>query len=160
MSRDSFRNLGLLFLRLTAGVFLMSHGAQKVGKIVDGSIYAPDFQFWPDLGLGPQRAFMGLAASEFLFAGLVVIGLATRLAALPVVFSMCVAAFVFHAQAGQTPFNEGEKALLYAIIFSTLVMTGAGRYSVDGAIGRWRQNRKHVIPGRTESGRRVALKPA
>ena len=79
---------------------------------------------------------------------LVMAGLATRFAALPVVFAMGVAAFVAHGQdpwtmeaaarlffAGQTKMILAkEPALIFLIVFLTLAFTGAGRFSVDALI--------------------------
>lgn len=147
-TRDTLRHVGLFWLRLTAGIYLMSHGLQKLGMIFGGKVFTPEFEFWPTLGLSPQLAFVGLAASEFLFSLLVVVGLFTRVATLPVIFSMCVAAFIYHAQPGQTTFVEGEKALLYVIAFSTLLLTGPGVISLDTLLGQWwgrRRGEKRMV---------------
>ncbi|MCC6572965.1 MAG: DoxX family protein [Planctomycetes bacterium] len=159
-SKETFRDVGLLWLRVAGGIYLMSHGVQKIGVIFNGAVFAADFQFSPDLGLGPQLAFIGLALSETLFALLVVIGLFTRVSVLPVIFSMCVAAFVFHAQPGQSPFRDGENALLYAIAFTTLLLTGPGEVSMDRLVGQWwgrRRGEKRMI---TEVGLRPAAAKA
>lgn len=60
---------------------------------------------------------------------LVVIGFGTRLAALPLVFTMGIAAFVVH---GSDPWAKKELAVLYGAVFLVLFFTGAGRFSVDG----------------------------
>ena len=41
---------------------------------------------------------------------------------------MLVAAFIVH---GADPFAKKEKALLYAICFLVIAITGAGKYSID-----------------------------
>jgi putative oxidoreductase len=88
--------------------------------------------------------------AEFVCAVLVVVGFATRFAAVPVVVTMAVAAFVVH---GSDPWSMGEAArrfmageskswaskepaLLFLIPFLALVFTGAGKFSVDGLIRR------------------------
>ncbi|HET6572215.1 MAG TPA: DoxX family protein, partial [Fimbriiglobus sp.] len=81
-------------------------------------------------------SLVGVTVAEFGCALLVVLGLATRLAAAVVVFSMAVAAFVVHAN---DPWTMGagaskEPALLYLVPFLALVFTGAGRLSLDGLI--------------------------
>jgi putative oxidoreductase len=65
-----------------------------------------------------------------------VLGLATRLAAAPVVFTMLIAAFVIHFA---DPWTMGagrskEAALLFASAFFTLIFTGAGKFSFDGML--------------------------
>jgi putative oxidoreductase len=58
----------------------------------------------------------------------VVLGLWTRLAALPIIIGMAVAAFVVHAN---DPFGVKEKALLYLIVHLALFVTGGGRYVLN-----------------------------
>jgi putative oxidoreductase len=70
----------------------------------------------------------GTVGAEFFCALLVVLGLATRLAAIPLVFTMAIAAFVVN---GSAPWGEKELPLLYLIPFLMLVFTGAGAYSFD-----------------------------
>ena len=64
---------------------------------------------------------------------LLVIGLGTRLAALPLIFTMGYAAFVFH---GEHPmFAQGgpskESAVVYLIAFAAIALLGPGRFSFD-----------------------------
>ena len=47
----------------------------------------------------------------------------------PLAITMFVAFFVVH---GDDPFRDKELAFLYLACFTALVMTGAGRYSIDG----------------------------
>ena len=73
----------------------------------------------------------GTVGAEVVCAGLVAIGLATRLAALPLVFTMSVAGFVINA--GE-PWGEKELAAIYLVPFLALVFTGPGAYSLDAKI--------------------------
>ena len=59
----------------------------------------------------------------------VMIGLKARYAAIPVVITMAVAAFIAHAG---DPFAKQEKALLYMVGFLAIALLGSGKYSVDG----------------------------
>lgn len=59
------------------------------------------------------------------------IGLATRPAALTLMFTMLVAAFGAHAS---DPFAKKEMALLYFFIFTVFFAQGGGKYSVDSKI--------------------------
>ncbi len=61
-------------------------------------------------------------------AGLVIIGFKTRLAAIPVIITMAVAAFIVHAA---DPLGTKEMAILYLIAFTVIALLGAGKYSVD-----------------------------
>lgn len=137
-------SIGLLILRLGAGVYLATHGWGKVQMV-----FAGEFDKMGDpIGLGPTASLILLAGAEFVCALLVALGLGTRLAALPVVFAMGVAAFVAHGSdpwtmgEGARLFLEGkaefwsskEPALLYLIPFLALVFTGPGRLSLDAMI--------------------------
>lgn len=126
---DKYRDWGLLFLRIAAGLYLaLDHGW---GKIVGGP------EQWA--GLGGTMAAFGLAfaptfwgfmsaIAEFFGSLFVAVGFLTRPAAILVVINMLVA-----AMAHITGAIDGgpETALLYAIIFLSLFFTGPGRYSVD-----------------------------
>jgi putative oxidoreductase len=66
--------------------------------------------------------------AEFFCSILLILGLFTRLAAIPLVIGMAVAAFVVH---GADPFAAKELSLLYLFIYVALIFTGPGRHSVD-----------------------------
>jgi putative oxidoreductase len=138
------RSIGLLILRLGVGGLMLTHGWGKLKMLLAG-----DFaKFGDPIGLGPHASLILVVGAEFLGAVMVVLGLATRFAALSVVVAMAVAAFVAHAddpwsmEQGAMRFMSGaskswaskEPALLYLIPFLALVFTGAGRLSIDAAI--------------------------
>ncbi len=127
-------SVGLLLHRLVfAGFLLVGHGW---GKLMSFSEKAGTF---PDpLHIGHQLSMASAIFCEVVCSALVVLGLATRIAVLPVVFTMGVAAFIIHADA---PLFMGggaakEPALLYLSAFAILFFTGAGRFSLDGLIGK------------------------
>lgn len=62
---------------------------------------------------------------------LIIAGLATRLAAIPPIITMSVAAFIVNV--GE-PFKSMEMALLYLIGFALISLPGPGRYSIDRLI--------------------------
>jgi putative oxidoreductase len=79
---------------------------------------------------------LGLAVfAEVLCAGLLVVGLLTRFAALNLVVTMCVAFFVVHG-AALSGESSGELAFIYLAGFVVLLVAGGGRYSVDHALGK------------------------
>ena len=59
---------------------------------------------------------------------LVIVGLVTRLAVIPLIVGMCVAAFLTFP--GFT-MAASELALLYLSIYITLLIAGPGEYSLD-----------------------------
>ena len=75
---------------------------------------------------------MGLTVfAELICAGLIVIGLATRWAAVFGAITMFVAAFVIH---GDDPLRKQELALMYLSIYTALICLGPGRFSLDQVI--------------------------
>ena len=64
---------------------------------------------------------------------LLIFGLMTRLAALPLMFGMLMAFFVIH---GADPFAVRELPLLYLGVYVFLLWGGAGSYSLDEWIRR------------------------
>ncbi|MCA9404909.1 MAG: DoxX family protein [Candidatus Omnitrophica bacterium] len=130
MSRAANKGLhvGLLWLRVLMGFGMAYHGFGKVfGGNMDGFI-----QGVTNLGFPKPEIFAWAAAlSEFGGGLLIVIGLLTRPAALFVLCTMFVAAFMQHSG---DPFKDKELALAYLVIAGALMMTGAGRYSLDDKI--------------------------
>ena len=126
---DISRSLGLLLLRLGTGGFLLyGHGW---GKITHFSERAAKFA--DPIGLGPWWSLALVVFAEVFCSSALMLGFATRLAAVPIVIFTLVAVFVQHA-AG--PFDDKELALLYLVPALTLLFTGPGRFSVDAWIAR------------------------
>src|SRR5688572_18676469 len=126
-------DLGLLLLRIFFGSALaLAHGLKKLppsDRFVAGVV---------EMGFPAPIVFAWLSTiAEFFCAMLLVIGLATRPAAVFVALNMAVAAFI--RQAGD-PFGEIELALAYLAVAVAFVLTGAGRYSVDALIARPRRS--------------------
>lgn len=128
-----FQDLGLLLVRLLSGGMMLTHGIPKIDRLVgEGPI-----QFADPFGLGPEISLVIVLFAEVACSILVMIGLKTRLATLPLMFTMLVAAFYIH---GADPFGEKELPLLFFTVFGTILISGAGRYSVD-----WVMEGKKVI---------------
>lgn len=138
MTERMLRAVGILMLRIGAGVFMMSHGWGKMERIFTGN-----WKFGDPIGLGPELSLIATAGAEFVCAGMVVVGLLTRVAAAPIVFTMMVAAFVVHANDG---WGKQEFPLLFALVFFVLIFTGGGRFSLDNvlwpALKKRRQKKK------------------
>lgn len=150
--QDWTSSIGLLILRLGIGGYMLTHGWGKVQMMLAGGFD----KFGDPIGLGSPLSLVLMVMAEFLCALAVIVGVATRLAAAPIVFAMAVAAFAAH---GGDPWTMGEgarmflageskswaskePALLFLIPFLALVFTGAGRCSIDGVIRpRWRERR-------------------
>ena len=130
-------NAGLLVLRVGMGVLCIPHGLHKITEF---DTYKS--QFINFLGIG-QAASVGLSAfAEFFCAILVVFGLFTRFACIPLIINFFVAVFIGHA--GDIIFwmSEGkvtgsaEHPMMYGIAFLALLIMGPGRYSADALFKR------------------------
>ena len=62
---------------------------------------------------------------------MLIIGLGTRFASMPLLFTMVVALFAVHAK---DPWKVKELAAVYLSIYVVLICTGAGRFSLDHLI--------------------------
>lgn len=128
---QTWTSLGLLILRTgIAGMMLIGHG---LPKIMDFSARSAGF---PDpLGLGSTVSLSLAILGEVVCSLFLILGLFTRLAAVPFLLTMLTAAFLVHAA---DPWAKKEFALLYAIPALTLIFTGAGAFSIDGRRQRHR----------------------
>jgi putative oxidoreductase len=118
---------GLLILRLGAGLMMLGHGYGKLVDLVQGNLAFAD-----PLGIGPVPSKILATFAEFLCSLLVIVGFRTRWTAIPVAFTMLVAAFVVHAA---DPWPKKELALVYAVCFVSLAVLGGGRFGLDGLLG-------------------------
>ena len=124
MNKSLLNNLGLALLRIGGAGLLLTHGVPKLQLLFqEGPLEFPD-----PLGIGASPTLFLAVFSEFLCAVLVLIGFKTRLAAIPIVITMLVAALVQHAA---DPFAQKEKALLFLLIFVCIALLGPGAFSVD-----------------------------
>ena len=143
---DTLSSIGLLILRIGVGAYMTTHGWGKLQMIIDGRFG----ELGDPLGLGSGLSLVLATGAEFFCAILVILGLFTRLAAAPIVFTMLIAAFVVHGSDPWTMQPEGaskEPALLFLIPMLALIFTGAGKFSLDAAIvprlrARWNARRR------------------
>ena len=124
MKRDFQSSLALLLLRVGSGGLILTHGIPKLKRLFGGA----EIKFADPFGLGPVIS-LGLATfAEVICAILVIIGFKTRLAVIPLIITMLVAAFYAH---WDDPFGRKELPLLFCIVFVSLLLTGGGAYSLD-----------------------------
>ncbi len=124
-SQNTF-NVALLILRVGMGILLIHHGYDKLIHFSQTKS-----QFISFLGLGSTVSLSLSIFAEFFCSLLVIFGLFTRLAAIPIVINMTVAVWKAH---NLDVFGDGEHAALFAVGFLGIALLGAGRYSVDGMV--------------------------
>ena len=120
-------SFGLLLTRfIVGGLLIYEHGWAKLINFQAKAGRFPD-----PIGLGSNVSLGLTVGAEVVCAGMLIIGLFTRLAAVPIVFLMVVAAFWIHAG---DPISDKELALMYLAPALLIVFNGAGRYSIDGMV--------------------------
>ena len=124
MNAERLTDIGLLVLRAGAG--LMMAGAHGWPKLLDFGALSGRF---PDpIGIGSFLSALLATGAEFFGSALLIAGLGTRYASGALLVTMLVAGLIQHAA---DPFQKKELALLYALVYATLIFTGAGRLSID-----------------------------
>lgn len=121
--KEQGASVALFLFRVFAGILIMTHGWAKIQNF---EAYSQGFA--DPIGLGVQLSLILAIGSEFVAAIFLILGLLSRLAILPLMFTMGVAVFVVH---GADPLGVKEMALLYLGIFTVLLLLGPGNYSLD-----------------------------
>ncbi|MCC2634881.1 MAG: DoxD-like family protein [Ramlibacter sp.] len=129
---------GTLALRIPVGIIFAAHGAQKLFGWFGGYGLEGTGQWMASIGLAPGYLMALLAGSAEFFGGLALVaGLLVRPAAAALAFAMVVAIFSAHIDKGLFMANNGyEFALALLAITVALVVSGAGRASLDQALAR------------------------
>ncbi len=121
-------NLWLLILRVSAAAFMLVHGIPKLQKLLNG-----DVAFADPFGLGETVSLILAVFAEVVCSVLLILGVSTRLAAIPLIVTMAVAAFMVHAN---DPFLKKELALLYLLVYISILIFGGGKYSAGKFFSR------------------------
>lgn len=123
-------DVGLLLIRAIVGIVFIYHGYHKLFGGLRGFADALDA-----MGLPLPMVSAALAACAEFFGGLaLLLGVATRIAVVPMVFTMIVAILTAHRHAFSLQHGGMEYALTLGVVMLGLGLTGAGRLSVDGAM--------------------------
>lgn len=123
-------DVALLALRLIFG-FCMAFlpGLSKLKKLFGDE----PIEFMNFMGLGDSVSLALVVFAEFFCSILLFFGFFTRLATIPLMFTMLVAVFYAH---WSDPFSDKEHGLLYLGAYLAIFLMGPGRYSVDAWIDR------------------------
>lgn len=116
-------DVGLLLLRIAFGCFMLVHGIQKLSGFSSLAEVFPD-----PIGMGSQLSLIMAIGAEVGCSLLLILGLGTRLAVLPLAFTMVIAFFVVH---GADPWKVKELAAIYLAGYAIIFVTGPGKFSLD-----------------------------
>jgi putative oxidoreductase len=147
---DKLAFLGPTLARLTVGLVFIGTGWGKLHSIPDVT------KFFTDLGI-PAPGFNArlTAGTEFFGGLLVLLGLGTRLAALPLAFTMVVAILTAkRASIDGLTTLVGFEEWSYLVSFIWIAVAGPGPLSLDALIARVRGR-----SGRTADGSSTLPKP-
>ncbi|HLT52213.1 MAG TPA: DoxX family protein [Arenibacter sp.] len=117
------KDFGLLLLRVGSSILMLTHGVPKFLQLIQGN-----FEFGDPLGIGQAPSLILATIAEFICPILVIIGLKTRWFSVPIILTMLVAAFIVHAS---DPLGVKEKAFLFLVSFTSILLVGPGKYSFD-----------------------------
>lgn len=119
-------SIAILILRASFGLLLLTHGWPKLMN------FAQKYSSFPDpLHVGSKISLGLVIFAECFCSILIILGLGTRFAAIPLMIAMFVIAFIINAS---HPVADRELATLYLSAFTAIMILGAGRYSLDKAI--------------------------
>ena len=113
----------LLIARVGIGVFMLIHGLPKLAMLFSGEPV-----MFPGIVINGELSLILAVFAEVICSLLLIIGLGTRLAVIPLIITMLVAVLHIHAA---DPFAKQEPGLQYLLVYVVLFLTGSGRYSVD-----------------------------
>ena len=129
-----------LILRLTLGIVIFPHGAQKLLGWFGGGGFSATMQGMTSMGLPVVIVFLVIVAESFGALGLIA-GFLTRFSAFGISMVMLGAIFTVHAKVGffmnwfGQQQGEGYEFHLLALgIALALMLRGGGKLSVDGAL--------------------------
>jgi putative oxidoreductase len=135
----SEQSLTALPLRLVAGLLFTAHGAQKLFAWFGGYGLEGTGQWMESIGLTPGYLMALMAGSAEFFGGLLlIIGFLTRPSSFVLAITMIVAIFSVHFDNGLFMSNNGyEFALTLLAISVSLILSGAGKHSVDNLVANY-----------------------
>lgn len=140
---ETKNDISATILRITLGLVIFPHGAQKLLGWFGGYGFGGTMQhFTENMGIPYLFALLAILAESFGALGLIV-GLGTRIAALGVGATIGVAAFMGHIQHGFFMNWFGKQAgegfeyhLLVVGMALALVVSGGGKWSLDRLLSK------------------------
>ena len=126
--RDWAFNLAMLILRVCAGVLIIPYGYKKLIHFAEQKDKFTNF-----MGIGSPLSLSLVIFAEFFCGMLIVLGLFTRLAAIPLIIVMSVVLIkVNHGNI----FGKDEHVAFFLACFTAIFLCGPGKASADGLINK------------------------
>ncbi len=120
-------DLALLIARVGISASMLTHGLPKLMMLFgEGPIQFPGV-----MGMGAELSLVLAVFAEVLCSILIIVGLGTRLASIPLIVTMVIAVFMIHAA---DPYAVKEMGLLYLLAYVVFFLLGSGKYSVDALL--------------------------
>ena len=126
-------DVAALLLRLIlGGLFFFIHGWQKIDN------YQQILPMFGDIiGIGSKLSFNLVIFAEFFCAFLILVGLFTRLAVIPLLITMFIAYFVAHAK---DDFQVKTLPFVYLWLCPVVFVLGSGKFSLDQLLYKKKKN--------------------
>lgn len=121
-------DLGLLFFRVAAGGLMLFHGLPKLIGFAERKD-----TFGDPIGLGKTLSLSLTIGAEFFCSIFLILGLFTRFALIPLMFTMSVVIFIVH---GDDPVKERELPIFFLLSYIGIFLAGPGKYSADAILRR------------------------
>ncbi len=136
-----------LLLRIVfCSLMVYNHGTMKL------ALFGEDPASFPDaVGLGSTASYYFVVFAEAICSVLVLFGVFTRLALIPLLVTMAVAAFSVN---WDNPLTDKELPLLYFSVYAAIFLLGPGRFSLDV----WFFKGRMAAPAMTMQGIRLVKK--
>ena len=133
----AFDPIALLLLRVTLGLTLFPHGCQKLFGWFGGAGFEKFTGFFDKMGWHPAAFWVALVALTEIVGGLLpAFGFLTRFAAAAILIFMINAIWATSAKGFFWTQGGMEYSLLIGVVALVFLIKGAGRFSIDHALGR------------------------
>jgi putative oxidoreductase len=126
-SETSF-NISALLIRATFGLMLLvNYGIDKLQNFAKYRI-----GFHDPFHIGTMPTLMLVLFAEVFCTVFIVLGLFTRIMAIPVVINFAVIVFLVN----KSYHRPAEAGVFFFVAFLSILLMGPGKYSIDGAMGK------------------------
>ncbi len=119
----------ILIIRLFVGFSMLTHGFPKLQKLIAND----QIEFMNFMGLGSALTLVIVVFAEFFCSVLIILGLLSRFAVVPLMVTMLIAFFVVH---GADAYADKELSLVYFFLYLSLLILGSGKFSLDYLMAR------------------------